>query len=203
MPQKNSIQLPKSESKNYGSPFDAILAKYRTKSFSESDKGTRFERLMQAYLMTDRMYSDQFKKVWMWNDFPFKEELGGGDTGIDIVAQTHDGEFWAIQCKCYQENATIDKPAIDTFLSTSSRQFRNEKKELVSFKQRFWIDTVGKWGDNANNAIQNQHPPFNRLTLGELRAAPVDWEKIENDIHGEAARTPRKKDSPASTGSYR
>ena len=34
--------------------FNAVLDKYRKYSFSERDKGARFERLMQAYLKTDQ-----------------------------------------------------------------------------------------------------------------------------------------------------
>jgi len=37
-------------------PFLTILTKYRKISFSERDKGNRFERLMQAYLQTDPQY---------------------------------------------------------------------------------------------------------------------------------------------------
>ena len=37
--------------------FQAILTKYRKDSFSERDKGDRFERLMQAYLKTDPKYA--------------------------------------------------------------------------------------------------------------------------------------------------
>jgi len=33
--------------------FTQVLEKYRKVSFSERDKGTRFERLMQAYLQSD------------------------------------------------------------------------------------------------------------------------------------------------------
>ncbi len=47
------------------SSFAAVLDKYRKISFSERDKGDRFERLMQAYLLTDPQYSTQFKKVWI------------------------------------------------------------------------------------------------------------------------------------------
>jgi predicted helicase len=43
--------------------FNIILEKYRKISFSEKDKGERFERLMQAYLQTDPQYANQFKKV--------------------------------------------------------------------------------------------------------------------------------------------
>jgi predicted helicase len=41
--------------------FLTILSKYRKISFSERDKGNRFERLMQAYLQTDPKYDYKFK----------------------------------------------------------------------------------------------------------------------------------------------
>lgn len=85
--------------------FQSILNKYRQVSFSEKDKGSRFERLMQAYLQTDPVYANRFKKVWLWDEFPGKEHLGSQDTGIDLVAITNDGEYWAVQCKCYAEDA--------------------------------------------------------------------------------------------------
>jgi len=125
--------------------FQNILDKYRKVSFSEKDKGARFERLMQAYLQTDPQYSNQFKKVWLWNEFPGKKDLGGSDTGIDLVALTHNNEYWAIQCKCYQESSIIDKPAVDSFLSTSSREFKGEEDfKTTKFSQRLWISTTNK-----------------------------------------------------------
>src|SRR5882672_6934084 len=48
--------------------FQKILDKYRQISFSERDKGSRFERLMQAYLKTDPKYAHLFHKVWLWNE---------------------------------------------------------------------------------------------------------------------------------------
>lgn len=173
--------------------FLKILNKYRQISFSERDKGNRFERLMQAYLLTDPQYANQFKNVWLWNDFPAKNDLGGIDTGIDLVALTHYNEYWAIQCKCYQETAIIDKPSVDSFLSTSSRTFKDENQNTISFAQRLWISTTNKWGPNAIEAINNQNPPVTRINLYNLIEAPVDWEKIEKGIHGENARTEKKK----------
>ena len=107
--------------------FTSILEKYRRLSFSEHDKGDRFERLMQAYLKTDPKYAHKFKKVWLWNDFPSRHELGSIDSGIDLVALTNEGDYWAIQCKCYKENSIIDKPAVDSFLATSSREFKDDQ----------------------------------------------------------------------------
>lgn len=172
--------------------FNSLLEKYRKISFSERDKGDRFERLMQAYLLTDPQYSSQFKKVWLWNEFPGKLDLGGGDTGIDLVAVTVTGDYWAIQCKCYAETATIDKPAVDSFLSTSSREFRNEELKTTRFSQRLWISTTNKWGPNASESISNQNPPVTRINLHNLNEAPVDWAKLEQGIHGEKGRTEKK-----------
>lgn len=172
--------------------FQKILDKYRRISFSESDKGERFERLMQAYLQTDPKYAFKLKNVWLWNEFPGKLDLGGGDTGIDLVALTHEGDYWAIQCKCYQENSLIDKPAVDSFLSTSSRTFLNEQMQTTRFAQRIWISTTNRWGSNASEAIRNQDPPVTRINLFDLIEAPVDWIKLEEGIHGEQARTPKK-----------
>ena len=133
--------------------FKQILDKYRKYSFSERDKGDRFERLMAAYLQTDPKYANLFKKVWLWNDFPGRRDLGGNDTGIDIVALTNEGDYWAIQCKCYAENTTIDKKAVDSFLSASSTQFKGENFKTTRFAHRLWIDTTGKrWTTNAENS---------------------------------------------------
>ncbi len=173
--------------------FKNILEKYRKISFSERDKGDRFERLMQAYFLTDPKYAYQFKKVYLWNEFPGKKDLGGSDTGIDLVAVTHDNDYWAIQCKCYQDTATIDKPAVDSFLSTSSREFKDESLRTTSFAQRLWISTTNKWGPNAYEAIKNQNPPVTRINLTDLMDASVEWEKLEQGIHGEKGRAEKKK----------
>jgi len=172
--------------------FQKILKKYRKIAFSERDKGDRFERLMQSYLKTDPKYAYLFKNVWLWNEFPGKLDLGGGDTGIDLVALTHEGDYWAIQCKCFQEDSIINKPAVDSFLSTSSREFKNELMQTTRFAHRLWISTTNKWGSNAQEAIRNQSPPVSRINLFDLIEAPVDWKKIEEGVHGEAARTPKK-----------
>ena len=58
--------------------FNTLLEKYRKISFSERDKGDRFERLIQGYLQTEPLYTSKFKNVWMWNDFPSKNDFENG-----------------------------------------------------------------------------------------------------------------------------
>ena len=176
--------------------FQDLLAKYRAISFSERDKGDRFERLMQAFLQTVPWYEGKVQHVWLWREFPYKENLGGKDTGIDLVAQTVEGDFWAIQCKCYDEKAKIDKPAVDSFLATSSKQFVNDQHQTTSFALRLWISTTNNWGSEAENAIRHQVPPVQRISLADLKSAPVDWKALDSGISGSEARQHKKSPRP-------
>lgn len=176
--------------------FQSLLTKYRTHSFSERDKGDRFERLMQAYLKSDPKYAYRFRSVWLWNEFSGRKDLGGNDTGIDLVALTWEGDYWAIQCKCFDAAATIDKQAVDSFLSTSGREFKNSNQQSAVFSQRLWISTTNKWGPNANEAIKNQNPPVTRISLSDLEHSPVEWELLEQGVTGEEARTAKKEIRP-------
>ncbi len=170
-----------------------ILAHFRATSFTEKEKGTQFERLMRAWLKTDARYAHLFEHVWLWEEFPSRKDFGGQDTGIDLVAKTHEGDYWAIQCKCYAEDTVIDKAAVDSFLATSSRTFTNEVTfQTTSFAHRLWIATTSHWGSNAEEAIQNQLPPVSRVNLYDLDHSAVDWSKIFEGLEGKAALSEKK-----------
>ena len=170
------------------STFAQLLNKFRQDAFSERDKGYRFERLMQAYLKTTTLYANLFEEVWLWTEFPFHDQFGGKDTGIDLVARTVEGEYWAIQCKCYAANAFINKPDVDTFLSTSGKRFETESG-MTGFVQRLWISTTNKWNSTAEQTIRNQNPPVTRLNLIDLENDDVDWNSLEQGIFGVASRS--------------
>ena len=166
-----------------------ILKEFRDESFSEKYKGIRFERLMRAWLKTDPRYTDLFETVWLWEEFPFRDELGRTDTGIDLVARTYSGDYWAIQCKCYAEDTVIGKSSVDSFLATSSRTFNHHQ---TTFAHRLWIATTNHWGSNAEEAIQNQNPPVSRVNLYDLDHSSVDWEKLSQGIEGREALSAKK-----------
>ena len=173
--------------------FKEILHKFRTESFTEKEKGTKFERLMRSWLLTDPRYNE-LEKVWLWEEFPGRKDFGGTDTGIDLVAKTEMGDYWAIQCKCYAEDTAIDKPAVDSFLATSSRTFTNEVTfQTTRFSNRVWISTTSHWGSNAEEAIRNQEPPVTRIGLADLNSSPVDWQKLLDGLTGDSALVEGKK----------
>lgn len=170
----------------------SLLEKYRNESFSERDKGTRFERLMQAWLKTDPLYARDVETVWLWNEFPFRSDFGGKDTGIDLVVKTVDGEFWAVQCKFYAPDTTITKASVDTFLSTSSRTFDDGK----AFSRRLWISTGEHWNGEAENTVANQIIPFTRISLTDLSLSEVRWDELDKGIYDERALAAKKRLRP-------
>lgn len=157
---------------------------------TERQKGALFEKIMQRWLKSDPRYTSVLKDVWLWEEFPARKEFGGKDIGIDLVARTEEGDYWAIQCKCYDENANIDKAAVDTFLSTSSKTFTDDVTlKTVGFSLRLWISTtVRPWGATAMQTIANQNPPVQRVCLNDLEMSPVDWAKIEGGSQGNEVR---------------
>lgn len=148
---------------------------------SSFDKGNRFEKLIKNYLLTDRKYN--FKNIYNWNEFPFRDEFGGHDIGIDLVAVDNDNQYWAIQCKFHSKNTYIDKSGVDSFLATSSKSFNNG----VKFSYRLWIENYGIWNSKAEKTIENQNPPVSRITRSDLENSGVDWYKIFNGIYGKEA----------------
>jgi predicted helicase len=171
--------------------FQDILTRFRRESTTEKDKGTRFERLMQLWLRTEPYYASRFKNVWLWDEFPFRKDLGGQDTGIDIVAQTTHGAYWAIQCKCYQESATINKADVDSFLTTAGRSFIDENGRTTHFEHCLWISTTNKWGSNAEEAIRNHTPAVSRISLYHLQNSSVEWDKLLQGMSGAQSLKPK------------
>jgi superfamily II DNA or RNA helicase len=73
----------------------------------EKQKGDFFEELVKAYLQLEPEYASKLKHVWLYRDVPQaiakQLKLPATDQGIDLVAETNDGEFWAVQCKYRQD----------------------------------------------------------------------------------------------------
>lgn len=136
-------------------------------STSKTDKGTKFERFTQSFLQTDPLWSEQFEKVWMWDQWP---ERWGPDTGIDLVAERRDGGRVAIQCKFYDPSHRVSKTDIDKFLSASGRG---------GFTERIVVSTTTQWGSNAEAAIREQMIPVRRIGLEDFELSRINWDLFD------------------------
>ena len=164
--------------------IDELLESYRKLDIPERERGAKFERLMKNFMLTYPVWRGKFSDVWLWHEFPFRGELGNVDLGIDIVAKTVDGDFWAVQCKFYADTTPIDKDDVSAFIATSNRTFDGKK-----FSQLVWISTSDNFTENAEETLRNQTPPVTRINLATLREAEIDWEKLDAGKFGEEVLT--------------
>ena len=167
--------------------FKDILARFRNESVTEHDKGAKFEKLIKRWFLTVPEYANVLDKVWLWEEFPGKESMGGVDLGIDLVAKTDEGKFWAIQCKCYKDDAVISKKMVDSFIANANRQFVDDEMHTNRFDKLFWVSTTSHWGKNAQESIKHQAIQFVPIYTNRLQYSSVNWKELVEGKQGKEA----------------
>jgi superfamily II DNA or RNA helicase len=110
-----------------------------TKSGQAKFAGSAFELLVKYYLLTNPRYQSKLKNVWLLNEvkegIKKKLNLPDQDEGIDIIAETKEGHFWAIQAKYRSDaNETLTlggKGSLATFSNLAFRYCKNITHGLV------------------------------------------------------------------------
>lgn len=138
---------------------------------SQSDKGTKFERLLKRYLQVEPKYADQFSQVWLWQEWPDRNGLV--DTGIDLVAEDrYTGELVAIQAKFYDPARPLPKQSIDSFFTELGK---------APFAEGMIVSTTDRWSKHAEAALLNQSKPIQRIRLQDFEESTIDWSQFSLD----------------------
>jgi superfamily II DNA or RNA helicase len=92
----------------------------RWRPLTKKQKGNLFEELTKHYLLLEPEYASKLKSVWLLGEVPTalakRLKLPSNDQGIDLVAETKEGEYWAIQSKYREESdQSITWREISTF----------------------------------------------------------------------------------------
>ena len=103
----------------------------------ETEKGAAFERLTQLYLQTEPEYKTQLQHVWLLREVPADIRrhlnLPSSDEGIDLLARTRRGEYWAIQTKFRsQRDTALSRRDLSTFSSLAFHTCDNITLALVA-----------------------------------------------------------------------
>ncbi len=138
--------------------------KSELKTLDRKGKGDCFEALTRYYLQLLPTYATKLKDVWLLAEVPPRLRrnlnLPGSDEGIDLIAETHDGECWAIQCK-YREDETksLSRRQLSTFTDLALNICNNIDLALVCttanrysrkfqlYGERLAFCTGDKWRD--------------------------------------------------------
>lgn len=89
-------------------------------SLSNKEKGYIFEVFIKYFLQSHPDYVSTLRRVWLFSELnpKLKKALNipSNDQGIDLVAETTTGDYWAIQCKYLDdENQRLTHNLISTF----------------------------------------------------------------------------------------
>jgi predicted helicase len=107
-----------------------------TKSAQSKLAGDVFELVVKHYLETAPQYRTLFKKVYLLKEVPtqLKQKLRLPDTdeGIDIIAETFDKKYYAIQCKYRSdETDTLTRENLTSFSDMAFQQCNNFSHGIV------------------------------------------------------------------------
>ena len=170
--------------------FEQLLYDFKSMSQNKTQQGICFELLMKKYFLTCPLYAETFETVWTWSEFPYNR--GKHDMGIDLVAKKKDyDEYCAIQCKFYDENYSVSKADVDTFLSASGKPFFIDGKP-VRYSERIVVSTTDKWSSTAEDTIDGQMPAVHRIRLKDLRESGIDWDSFSLNNVEDMKRSERK-----------
>jgi superfamily II DNA or RNA helicase len=155
----------------------------RAKKLSEAEKGIAFERLTQLYLKTAPEYRTKLQDVWLLREVPVdvRRRLnlpGPRDEGIDLLARTRQGKYWAIQAKFRSQP---DKPLSRTALSTFTS---------LAFHTCNYI-SLAVVAHTATKPVSKRHLMPNAVEIGLDRWRSLDrkgWTLIVGRLKGRSAR---------------
>lgn len=136
---------------------------YQNLDIDPAKRGKQFEHFVKWFLKADPEWTTQVDQVWLWNEWP---ERWGADCGIDLVFRHKNGEYWAVQAKCYSPDYDITKHDVDKFLSESNRPI---------IKHRLLIASTDRIGGNAKQVCDAQEKPVRRFLLSDFELAKVDY----------------------------
>jgi predicted helicase len=161
------------------SPLAGLLDDLRERAQSEREKGAYFEKLVKLYLTQEPFYADLYAgKVWLWGEW--RRECArrfatdpGVDAGIDLVAETTEGELHAIQAKFYAPDALIALNEFGTFFTASSKRH---------FARRLIFLTATRATTHLQEAWREQSPPVTLISLYDLERSKIDWSAYRLDM---------------------
>ena len=145
-----------------------LLSFFEQSTFTQRDKGTKFEQLCEFFFKNDSAYKGLFSNVQTYAEWAADQGLDGKDIGIDLVCTLNDGSFAAVQCKFYQRNSSVSKSDIDSFISASEKRFAH----------RFLVATNERWSGNSLATLQNASPAVTLITLKEFENSDIDWKAL-------------------------
>jgi superfamily II DNA or RNA helicase len=162
----------------------------QTRQLSKGEMGRAFERLVQLYLQTEPEYRTILRQVWTLREVPpdvcKRLDLPSRDEGIDLIACTSHGEYWAIQSKFRsQRDKPLNRRELGTFSSLAFNTCSNIALAVVAH--------------TCSKPVSKRHLMRNTVEIGLDRWQSLDqkaWRLIVAKLKGRSARPEIRRPKP-------
>lgn len=162
------------------------------------EKGGPFEDLVKHFLCLDPRYASRLKRVWLRSEVPeavvAKLGLPPGDAGIDLIAETKEGDYWAVQAKFRSDTSRslTWKGDLSTFVglafgacrsitfglvcATSERlpQILREEKRLGFLARDTWFSLGDEFFDRLRARLMRRRKPLAKLVPRPHQVAAIN-----------------------------
>src|SRR6478672_2174950 len=162
----------------------------RTRQLSKNEMGRAFERLVQLYLQTESEYRTILRQVSLLREVPpdvcRRLNLPSRDEGIDLIACTRHGQYWAIQSKFRsQRYKPLNRRELGTFSSLAFNTCSNIALAVVAH--------------TCSKPVSKRHLMRNTVEIGLDRWQSLDqkdWRLIVAKLKGRSVRPEIRRPKP-------
>lgn len=166
--------------------FQVILEKISHATMNNRTKGSVFEKL-STHLLSERDTQSGYKSIDLWTDWKYRDKKK--DTGIDIVIETKENDFIAVQCKFYTKNK-LQLSDLESYFS-----LLQSGVEDIYFKKGILITTTDISSEVSNTIAQiSKKIPIELITLQDFLQSSIDWDKFDptkNKLEIQAKKKPK------------
>ena len=166
--------------------FQVILEKISHATMNNRTKGSIFEKL-STHLLRERDTQGEYKSIDLWTDWKYRDKKK--DTGIDIVIETKENDFIAVQCKFYTKNK-LQLSDLESYFS-----LLQSGVEDIYFKKGILITTTDISSEVSNTIAQiSKKIPIELITLQDFLQSSIDWDKFDptkNKLEIQAKKKPK------------
>lgn len=150
--------------------FEIILEKLKKANLNTRSKGSMFEKLSK-HLLKEKDTANIYKNIYLWDEW---DKKNGQDCGIDLIIQTKDDDYIAVQCKFY-ESSKVDLKDLSTYFT----KLQSGVGE-IKFSKGI-ITSTSDLTQNAKKEIEqiSKNIPIELITLEDFLNSNISWDKFD------------------------
>lgn len=166
--------------------FDTTIQKLihdENVSKTKREQGTLFENLTKKILLTEPRFKNEFKEVYLWNEFNTKFGINSQDTGIDLMALTHNDEWVSVQCKAYDIAHTLTQGDLKNFLGINNIS-KNNSEIFCELSQKLIFHTCKHTSENIDKALMQAKTSQSEARIYgfyDIANFDIEWESLNLD----------------------